>query len=63
MGPKIMSLNGVCVSVCDPRSTETKQKNENLFTYLSKENNDCVTDSMCIHSQTVLLMYHLLRTT
>ena len=26
MGPKIMSLNGVCVSVCDPRSTETKQK-------------------------------------
>ena len=59
--------------LCDPRSTE-KEQNENLFThncyYILKERkknpaayNMRITDSMCIHSQTVLLMYHLLRTT
>lgn len=72
-----MSLNGVCIChrLCCviPEVLKTKQ-NENLFThncyYILKERkknpaayNMRITDSMCIHSQTVLLMYHLLRTT
>jgi len=75
MGPKIMSLNGVCIChrLCCVipevlKKNKMKISSHILLLHFERKTNPAaynmrITDSMCIHSQTVLLMYHLLRTT
>merc|ERR1712062_733490 len=78
MGTKIMSLNGVCIcrrlccvipEVLKKNKMKMKISSHILLLHFERKKknpaayNMRIMDSMCIHSQTVLLMYHLLRTT